>query len=234
VGVGTTFYRLDGGDTQVGGSLTITAPGAHTLEFWSVDQTGNVESPVKTASFTIAEDTTPPVTTSNAVAGGTYYYNTVYITLTATDASSLGAKTTYYSLDDGPVQTGSRVTVPAPGGSFPHTLEFWSEDWSGNIEATNTVSFTVVGGTGTVRFNTGTLAPDDWVEWQVWRGAPSGDPHWTVLHEYPFSGYGDLSLPVSGTDYYVREAWGTSTEPYDEHDWGYYPIRTPDTFIQIP
>jgi len=234
VGVGTTFYRLDGGDTEVGGSLTITTPGAHTLEFWSVDQAGNVESPVKTASFTIAEDTTPPVTTSNAVAGGTYYYNTVYITLTATDASSLGAKTTYYSLDDGPVQTGSRVTVLAPSGSFPHTLEFWSEDWSGNVEATNTVSFTVVGGTGTIRFNTGTLAPDEWVEWQVWRGAPSGDPHWTVLHEYPFSGYGDLSLPVSGTDYYVREAWGTATEPYDEHNWGYYPIRTPDTFIQIP
>ncbi len=232
--IGTTFYRLDGGDAVTGSSVIVSTPGTHTVEFWSMDQNGLVETPKKTATFTVAEDTTPPVTTSNANAGSTYYYNTVYITLSPTDASTLGVKSTYYSLDGGPVQTGTRVTVPASGGSFSHTIEFWSEDWSGNVEARNSVSFTVIGGTGTMRFNTGTLGPGEWVEWQVWRGAPSGSPHYTVYHEYPFSGSEDLALPVSGTDYYVREAWGTSTEPYDEHNWGYYPIRTPDTFIQIP
>lgn len=232
--IGTTFYRIDDGETMTGGSAVVSTPGTHTIEYWSVDQNGLTETPSKSATFTITGDTAPPVTTSNASPGFTYYYNTVYITLTASDAGSLGVKATYYSLDGGPTQTGTRVTIPAASGTFPHTLEFWSEDWSGNIEPKNSVSFTVIGGKGTVRFGTGTLLPGEWVEWQVWRGTPSGSPHYTVYHEYPFSGYEDLLLPVSGTDYYIREAWGTDTEPYDEHNWGYYPVRTPDTFIQIP
>jgi hypothetical protein len=179
-------------------------------------------------TFYSASDTTAPVTSSDAAAG---YVGAAFIEFSITDSGKVGVGTTFYRLDGSDTQVGGSLTVTTPGA---HTLEFWSEDWSGNVETAKTVGFTVVGGTGTIRFNTGTLAPDEWVEWQVWRGTPSGSPHWTVYHEYPFSGYGDLSLPVSGTDYYVREAWGTATEPYDEHNWGYYSIRTSDTFIQIP
>ena len=53
VGVGRTFYRLDGGAvTAAGKHLFITAPGQHQLDFWSVDQSGNTEAPPKNASFT--------------------------------------------------------------------------------------------------------------------------------------------------------------------------------------
>ena len=51
-------------------------PGPPSIEFWSTDGVGNVETPHKTASFTItapAVDTTAPTTTSDAVAT---YYNT--------------------------------------------------------------------------------------------------------------------------------------------------------------
>ena len=67
VGVGRTFYRLDLGPvTAAGKYLSVATPGAHTLEFWSVDQTGNTEAPSKTVVFTVIQDTAPPTTNSNA------------------------------------------------------------------------------------------------------------------------------------------------------------------------
>jgi hypothetical protein len=231
VGIATTFSILDGGEPVVGSSIVATAPGPHTLEFWSVDQAGNVESPANVATFTVSADTTPPVTTSNAVS--TYYYNPAQITLTATDTSSFGVKATYYSLDGGPVQTGTAVTVPAPSGVIPHTLEFWSEDWSGNVESTKTANFTVIGGTGTVRFTSGPLAAGEWIEWLVWRGPRTATPHWTVLQEGPYDGYDDLALPVSATQYYVVASWGTPSEPYDETVFGYITIDSPDDFVTL-
>ena len=56
-GVADTFYVLDGGVQVTGTSISVTALGAHTLEFWSVDVAGNVEAR-NTASFTV---TAPPV-----------------------------------------------------------------------------------------------------------------------------------------------------------------------------
>ena len=64
-GVAHTYYRLDAGDQAEGSSITTSALGAHTLEFWSVDGAGNVETPHKTASFTV----TPAAFTITASAG---------------------------------------------------------------------------------------------------------------------------------------------------------------------
>jgi hypothetical protein len=60
VGIGITFYRLDYGALQTGSSVLISTSGSHTLEFWSVDQAGNVESPSNTVNFLISTGTTPP------------------------------------------------------------------------------------------------------------------------------------------------------------------------------
>ena len=57
-GVGSTNYRLDGGAWQTGTSVSIPAPashandGAHTIDYYSTDNVGNVEA-VKQATVTI-------------------------------------------------------------------------------------------------------------------------------------------------------------------------------------
>ncbi len=57
-GVGSIHYRVDGGDWQemVGMNdfeLTVEGYGSHTVEFYSQDKAGNVESPVNSVTFTI-------------------------------------------------------------------------------------------------------------------------------------------------------------------------------------
>ena len=57
-GVAATFYTLNGGAQQSGSSVSIGAGGMHTLQFWSVDNAGNAESP-RTVQVKI--DKTPPI-----------------------------------------------------------------------------------------------------------------------------------------------------------------------------
>ncbi len=59
-GVAATHYRVDRGDEQTGTSVSITAEGVHTLEYWSVDGAGNTEDR-KTVAVRI--DRTPPTIT---------------------------------------------------------------------------------------------------------------------------------------------------------------------------
>lgn len=138
-GVAGTYYVLDGGLPVTGTSVTVTAVGAHTLQFWSVDVAGNTELR-KTAAFTVTApvvlDTTAPVTVSNALAT---YVSTAAIKLTATDAGS-GVANTYYILDGGTQVAGSAISVTATG---THTLEFWSVDVAGNTETHKSASFSV-------------------------------------------------------------------------------------------
>ncbi|MDA3936714.1 MAG: cytochrome c3 family protein [Actinomycetota bacterium] len=212
--IGTTYYRVDGGATFFGKSALIIEDGAHTIEFWSVDQGGIVESPTKTANFTITADTTPPITTSNAL---TQYYSNAYITLAPTDASSMGVKATYYTVDGGPTNTGTFITVPAVTGVVPHTVTYWSEDWSGNVEAPHTANFTITYGTATLRLVWGGTPPAGaWADWYIYTNAS-----WTTLFTSGsdggagWTGINDVALPVRATPYYVRVDWG-----YDALPWG--------------
>lgn len=200
VGVGTTYFRVDGGAVSHGSRATVSAPGAHTIEFWSADQNGNLESPHKSASFTVVADTTPPVTTSNAQAA---YYTPATITLTATDNGSQGVKATYYTLNGGPTQTGTSISIPRPAsGTVAYALVFWSEDWSGNVEAPKSANFTVTGGTGTIRLVwgdsdfTGPPPIGSEATWTIRRGSWSGAlvgagsgawPGWSGVNDYVFA-----------------------------------------------
>ncbi|MBI5443729.1 MAG: CxxxxCH/CxxCH domain-containing protein [Deltaproteobacteria bacterium] len=218
VGLGRTFYRLDGGPvTAAGKNVFIAAPGLHGLEFWSRDQAGNTESAPKNVAFRVVEDTVPPSTTSNAQA--TYYQSPV-ITLTATDASTLGVKSTYYRLDNGPVQTGTSVVVPTVNATTAHSLTFWSEDWSGNLETPKTVNFTVMSGNGTLRLVWGASDaagspcpgdPEARATWTIRQGDASGPvvasggggcPNW--------SGVDDVAVPVGLVPYFVMVYWWDS------------------------
>ena len=140
-GVARTFYRLDGGATTAGDSLLVAEGGDHTIEFWSVDQNRNEETPHNTVSFSNTTDTVAPVTVSDVKAE---YEGPAVIGLSAMDTSTLGVRSTYYRLDGGPTVEGTSILVMPPAiGQDAHTLEFWSDDYSGNVEATQTASFTV-------------------------------------------------------------------------------------------
>ena len=58
-GVAATYYQLDGGAQVAGTSVTVTTVGSHTLEFWSVDVAGNIETH-NTDSFTITASVPDP------------------------------------------------------------------------------------------------------------------------------------------------------------------------------
>ncbi len=131
-GVAHSYYRLDGAPPAAGDVVVVAGAGAHTLEFWSVDVAGNVETPHKTAEFAIvspAVDVTPPLTISDARGS---YAESATVRLTATDnLGGPGVAHTYYRLDGAPQMEGATVAMSIPG---THILEFWSVDVAGNIE----------------------------------------------------------------------------------------------------
>ena len=139
-GVQASFYQVDGGAVQTyAGAFSISANGQHTVQYWSVDAAGNMETH---QSLTLTIDTTAPVT-SSAVSGtaGTngWYVSTVQVSLSASDDGS-GVQNSYYQIDGGTVQTyGSPFSISANG---QHTVDYWSVDVAGNTEThqTRTVS----------------------------------------------------------------------------------------------
>ena len=242
VGVGITFYKLDSGPETAGTNLFVSAldPYPHVLELWSKDQAGNDETP-HFVDFFIDEDFLPPTTTSNAQA--TYNQGAV-ITLTATDDGTLGVKNTYFSLNDGPTQTGTSVNIPAASGpSVDYTLDFWSEDWSGNIEEPhNSVDFTVLGN-GTLRLVWGnsdeedpswlcSVDPEAWADWVIRSGGSSGPVFatgWGDCSPGPWSGVNDVTVPVSPEPYYVKIDWWDSYYEWEDQTvfWNVY-VTTPE------
>ena len=238
VAVGTTFRQLDGGPVLVGSRFLVSAPGSHALSFWSLDQSGNVEAP-KAATFEVIADTTPPVTTSNAQAT---YYQGALITLSASDASSLGVMATRFQLDGGPVQTGTKVSVPGITGTVAHSLLFWSEDWSGNVEPAHTAAFTITSGTGTIRLVWGNSditgpppEPDAWAEWFIHKGPYTGPIVASGSGSNPgWSGVDDVVVPVSPTPYFVDIWWWDTQYGWDDNTT--YPsvlVSTPGQVIRL-
>jgi putative cell wall-binding protein len=112
-GVVDTWYILDGGTAVMGTSVTVSAAGDHTVDFWSVDAEGNAEA-MHTVAFTIGaiEDATAPVSSSDAQA--TYATSPATIRLTSTDeVDGSGIAQLTYIVDGGtPV-----VVFPAAGAS---------------------------------------------------------------------------------------------------------------------
>jgi large repetitive protein len=87
-GVATTWYSIGGGPALEGGSVTLTAEGTHSLEYWSADAAGNEEAQ-KTVVVRI-DKTAPSITgvpTTNPNAAG-WYQSDVVVHWTCTDALS--------------------------------------------------------------------------------------------------------------------------------------------------
>ena len=135
-GVAETLFSLDGGVLTTGTVVAAASDGTHTLQYWSVDNASNVESPTIT-EFRV--DEIAPVTSCDAIAS---YADSATIVLTSRDdVGGTGVNETYSRLDGGDVATGTVVTTSATGS---HTLDFWAVDQAGNSESTHTVTFTVM------------------------------------------------------------------------------------------
>jgi hypothetical protein len=157
-GSGIAYFKLDDNATQ---TVDLYArSNLHQSTLWStgqlVDGVHHIQitvSGTQNASATACEvpldaydvagslmliDSVPPVTSSNVT---TYYAGDTTINLSASDVRSAVASTAW-SLDGGPVRSGSAAAVPFSPGI--HTLSFRSTDIAGNVEDTKTVSFVMV------------------------------------------------------------------------------------------
>lgn len=101
------------------------------------------------AYASLADDATPPVTTTDAV--DVYFDEDAVITLTATDDE--GVAYIYHELDNGVARlnrvTGGTAQTVAPWDYDrplkvgEHTLKYWSQDVNGNVEKQHLISFVV-------------------------------------------------------------------------------------------
>ena len=131
---GTTlvWYVNGGASNSVAGSsvkLPWATTGNYLMGTYSQNSTGT-KTPTRFYTFNI--DKSPPVTTSS--------YTNFVIKLTASDVGS-GLASTSYILDGG--YTYNYVT-PATLTNTNHTVEFWSTDLAGNIEAHHTLNLAAV------------------------------------------------------------------------------------------
>jgi len=135
-GVRESHWNLDSTGDHIGTTVLCTAPGPHSLKFWSVDRAGNPGTQ-ETANF-IVTDTLAPSTTSNLQPS---YVDAATISLTSTDGGS-GTAHTYYSIDGKARVEGTAISTPVIGA---HTLQYCSVDAAGNWETTSTpATFTVL------------------------------------------------------------------------------------------
>lgn len=138
-GVAETESSLDDGATWVvGTSRTLYTDGAHVVAYRSIDVDGNVESK---KYVTVPIDSKPPVTTVTtqyfqATAVGPSFLE---VRLVAQDDAS-GIADTEYSIDDG-VTWVSGTSLHLGAGSY--TLLYFSVDNAGNVERTQSATFTV-------------------------------------------------------------------------------------------
>jgi hypothetical protein len=94
----------------------------------------NADNTTNAASAPVKIDTTDPATSASTLPE--WNNNSVTVTLTATDNLS-GVDATKFIVDGGPVQTGTSVLLTDEG---IHTIDFWSIDNAGNVEAANTAT----------------------------------------------------------------------------------------------
>lgn len=130
-GVNFTSYRVDGGAWVNGTVILVNTSGNHTINYYSVDNAGNVEM---THTVNALLDVTPPTTTDDAPIG---WQNAPFnVTLNATDNES-GVAYTSYKVDGGAFQNGTVISITTDGN---HTINYYSVDNVGNVEATRNTS----------------------------------------------------------------------------------------------
>lgn len=145
-GVAATHFTVNGGSAQLySAPVELTEDGTNTVEFWSTDKVGNLET--AGAPLTVRIDATAPTTTVvNPLSPESGWFTTsgIPVAFRASDGLS-GVAATYYTIDGGEQQTyGEEFSADLSDGT--HTIVFWSVDLAGNTEktsSTNTLSVNV-------------------------------------------------------------------------------------------
>jgi hypothetical protein len=137
------YYTTNGTDPTTSSpvySSPINISVSTTLKFFAKDRAGNSEA-VKTQTYTITTDTTPPITTASP-AGGTYS-SAQSVTLTCTDSGGSGCDKIYYTTDGSTPTTSSPIYSSPINISVTTTLKFFAKDLAGNSEAVKTQTYTI-------------------------------------------------------------------------------------------
>ena len=221
-GVAGTLSRVDGAAWQTySGPVPVTGDGSHQVEFRSTDAAGNAES-ARNISFRI--DATYPVTThglAGTLGGSDWYTGPVDVSLTASDATS-GVASTSFRVDGGAWQPYADPVRVIGNGS--HKVDYASTDLAGNAETPRSVVFQigpVVEPPASTLSVSATPEPSGWyvapVTVTLTGTSPSGSPvtihvridggSWAVYTEPISLGEGDHTL-----EYYAADATG-ATEP---------------------
>lgn len=141
IGVDYTEYRINAGEwTKVTESLVLSNDGTYTVEYRSVDKTGNVET---AQSQTVRIDRVAPETslTVNAITENDGWYTTDATLLwNATDANS-GVAYTEYRINGGEWTTMTGPVTFTEAGVY--VVEYRSVDNNGNVENVKSQTFQV-------------------------------------------------------------------------------------------
>jgi len=134
----TIYYTTNGATPTIASPVysgPIPVSVSTTLKFFALDTAGNSEA-VRTATYFINLDTTPPVTTASP--GGGAYSSPQSVTLAANEPATI-----YYTTN------GATPTIASPVYSGPipvsvsTTLKFFARDTAGNSEAVKTAIYTL-------------------------------------------------------------------------------------------
>jgi hypothetical protein len=117
-----------------GAVCTASTYGPHTV-------TATIAGLSDAATLTVLDVTAPVTTASLAPPAVNGWYVHPTVTLSATDTGGSGVDQTKYRLDGGALQTYGAPFAASGDGS--HTLEYFSVDVAGNVEATKTLSFRI-------------------------------------------------------------------------------------------
>jgi Peptidase family M1 domain len=139
-GIARTEFKLDNSQafTVYSGPIRVAALGAHTVQFRSLNRDGALEV-TKTVTFTVVPHDAP--VTSATISREPDGKGPVTVTLSATENGG-GVASTEFKVDGGPFQIYNGPFVVSDFGD--HSLEFRSTNRDGVVEATKTVTFTVV------------------------------------------------------------------------------------------
>ncbi|OQA45590.1 MAG: Ser-Thr-rich glycosyl-phosphatidyl-inositol-anchored membrane family protein [Chloroflexi bacterium ADurb.Bin325] len=142
-GVAATYYRINGGAWQAGTQFVLDENGSYTINFYSVDAAGNVES-----SFPVEvklDQNAPAAPTAVTVAPETWSRANSFTVQWANPTDLSGISGVYYRLDTEPagptdgelLPVTNRITGLSVSGEGAHRLYLWLSDGAGNADHRN-------------------------------------------------------------------------------------------------
>ena len=142
-GVARTEFRVDGGSFgPYAGPFAVDTDGAHTVEYRSIDEAGNVED---TKSVQVKVDTASPTVSATVdprrPAAGGWYDTAVAIAIDGRDGSGSGVTSIEYRIGNGGFQT-YRGPVRI-GDAGTHVVRFRATDAAGNESELGSVTVKV-------------------------------------------------------------------------------------------